>query len=1084
MAKNKTTFVFNGGRGASQTQIDELKEYVDETIEGAGAVRGKPCQIQSITDITGGHRVVFLWEDNSGTSHTSSLDVMDGTSGTDGEDAPSITAVTLMSDNSLRITLSDGTHYDTTPIPTVKGDDGEKGEDGFSPRITVKESTDSNYILHIKTADDEFDTVNLKGSGGSGTGDVSGVKGDVESAYRKGDVNIRLTDVANIGENLTFNAATKTLSADAQAIEVDSVLDPASENPVQNKVITETLDSKQDLMQFAVMPEASGYPQKIVQFTGTSTSTYTQGLFYRSTPKVVSGSLTYEWVQTDTQPSNRNYNDLDNLPVINGITVQGEKASGDLGLQGQIQFDVLPTANASSVGKIIQYTGASTADSRNGYFYQCRYDSETTSYKWVQVDVSSNAALENAIQTLQTNQGNMAALEITGVSNIVAALNALNAKKLSSITYTEPNLIIHYADDTTYQFNVRDAILRETQIGELADVNDSQIADTNVLQFDSATNAYKPYDIVAALTALLDSSKDYTDQQIGLAVQDDAFICDSKPTCALDSSTGKYNVIYYQNSVAHTTTDTTARFYYKVDGDPFCSSWFVTGDPTVDPVEFTYLISSPNFDDYVNKNTDLVSTYTEDMVDKSKVPTVAAMDALLAIVKLALADKVNTSDIEDSLTSQSATKVLSAKQGYLLKQDVDAKNEKMQFATLPSASASLAGVVYQFVGTTAGNFTKGKFYQCKYDNNSDLWFWEEVKYAADTDSALDPVSNNPVANSVIKAALDDKQDITLSAPVVVDGTSKTTVEDTLSALNTYADKKAEQYATLPTASVDLLNKIVQYTGSTTATYTNGHFYKCIQTPESDPATYEWSAVAVQDTVSVDNSTIVKDASTGEISAVTATSSTLGVVKGGDGTAIGAGGEVNVTDRLTEINALPAASAENLRKIYLLTQAQTGYTKGGIYECQEVAGSDPTEYAWVLISTNSLEAGKGITIEDDVISADTNIFPGTLDEWNALTEAEQTKYDFVASPDEASTTNVVNRGNINIEYNTLAVEVSQTVTFSQAMPNTDYVINIEPLGVNTSWRISNKTVNGFTMTGIKNSGSTGIVQYKYTAFMVD
>lgn len=31
----------------------------------------------------------------------------------------------------------------------------------------------------------------------------------------------------------------------------------------------------------------------------------------------------------------------------------------------------------------------------------------------------------------------------------------------------------------------------------------------------------------------------------------------------------------------------------------------------------------------------------------------------------------------------------------------------------------------------------------------------------------------------------------------------------------------------------------------------------------------------------------------------------------------------------------------------------------------------------------------------------NIFPGTLEEWEALTEEEQAKYDFVASPDEAT-----------------------------------------------------------------------------------
>ena len=45
--------------------ISVAKKYTDDTVAGAGAVAGKPCQIQSITDITGGHRVTFLWVDNS-----------------------------------------------------------------------------------------------------------------------------------------------------------------------------------------------------------------------------------------------------------------------------------------------------------------------------------------------------------------------------------------------------------------------------------------------------------------------------------------------------------------------------------------------------------------------------------------------------------------------------------------------------------------------------------------------------------------------------------------------------------------------------------------------------------------------------------------------------------------------------------------------------------------------------------------------------------------------------------------------------------------------------------------------------------
>ena len=62
--------------------ISVAKKYTDGSIEGiVGSLAGKPCQIQSITPITGGNRVTYLWEDNSGDSHTSTMDVMDGVDG-------------------------------------------------------------------------------------------------------------------------------------------------------------------------------------------------------------------------------------------------------------------------------------------------------------------------------------------------------------------------------------------------------------------------------------------------------------------------------------------------------------------------------------------------------------------------------------------------------------------------------------------------------------------------------------------------------------------------------------------------------------------------------------------------------------------------------------------------------------------------------------------------------------------------------------------------------------------------------------------------------------------------------------------
>ena len=62
------------------------KKYVDDSLQGGGALKGKNCTIDGISEITGGHRVTFKWTLDDGTVQTGSMDVMDGTDGADGQD--------------------------------------------------------------------------------------------------------------------------------------------------------------------------------------------------------------------------------------------------------------------------------------------------------------------------------------------------------------------------------------------------------------------------------------------------------------------------------------------------------------------------------------------------------------------------------------------------------------------------------------------------------------------------------------------------------------------------------------------------------------------------------------------------------------------------------------------------------------------------------------------------------------------------------------------------------------------------------------------------------------------------------------
>ena len=61
--------------------LAKAKRLIDSSIAGIdGVLAGKNCKIQSVEDITNGHRLTFSWNDDEGVARTSTVDVMDGNS--------------------------------------------------------------------------------------------------------------------------------------------------------------------------------------------------------------------------------------------------------------------------------------------------------------------------------------------------------------------------------------------------------------------------------------------------------------------------------------------------------------------------------------------------------------------------------------------------------------------------------------------------------------------------------------------------------------------------------------------------------------------------------------------------------------------------------------------------------------------------------------------------------------------------------------------------------------------------------------------------------------------------------------------
>lgn len=81
------------------------------------------------------------------------------------------------------------------------------------------------------------------------------------------------------------------------------------------------------------------------------------------------------------------------------------------------------------------------------------------------------------------------------------------------------------------------------------------------------------------------------------------------------------------------------------------------------------------------------------------------------------------------------------------------------------------------------------------------------------------------------------------------------IKDTLETVSEYigeeiADALEEKenifrYSTMPIASSENEDDIIQYIGATTQDYTNGYFYKCVA-QGTDPETYAWEAQPVQE----------------------------------------------------------------------------------------------------------------------------------------------------------------------------------------------------------------------------------------------
>lgn len=180
------------------------KKYADDSMAGAGAVKGVPCQIQSITDITGGKRVTFLWVDTNEVEHTSTMDVMNGAKGEDGDPGVGISTITAEG-NILTITLTNGQEVSVT-IPTIPANALEDLAD-----VVIDEETlaDGNVLVYDA---ETGKWVNGQGGGGDASLETSVKSNTAVGAIPSGTTLPQGTTFTEFVQKLLISEVAPTIS--------------------------------------------------------------------------------------------------------------------------------------------------------------------------------------------------------------------------------------------------------------------------------------------------------------------------------------------------------------------------------------------------------------------------------------------------------------------------------------------------------------------------------------------------------------------------------------------------------------------------------------------------------------------------------------------------------------------------------------------------------------------------------------------------------------------------------------------------------------------------------------------------------
>ncbi len=164
-----------------------------------------------------------------------------------------------------------------------------------------------------------------------------------------------------------------------------------------------------------------------------------------------------------------------------------------------------------------------------------------------------------------------------------------------------------------------------------------------------------------------------------------------------------------------------------------------------------------------------------------------------------------------------------------------AKQNVMQFTTLPVPDATWNDKVVQYTGTTTQNYTKGYFYSCEVVPDTDpteyRWIRQDVMKPIDADGTTVAYDQVTGVLSAIPATNSTKGIVQHGDGTEIGNDGQVNVVDRLVVT-----------ATLPTADASIVNAVRLYVGAS-GTYELGGIYQC---QETSTDVYEWVLISMAD----------------------------------------------------------------------------------------------------------------------------------------------------------------------------------------------------------------------------------------------